>query len=270
MRKAFCMLLLAGLVTAVLPHRAEALPLLWEANWGTDLNVADDVEFPITLGPSFPLFGTTYTEAFLSDNGFISFGGTNGDGCCEGDVGWFLGAPGDSARSPRIAPTWIDLWGTGSADLYLNTSLTDRNVITWASRRAQDTGANVVQLQLLDSGVIIMGFATFQKDNARGVGSILVGVTPAKGVLDPGSTNLFAGAINTGTEPTAYMMINANHDNQPFNYNDFNLVWTPNGTGGWEIAAFSSEVPEPGSFALLGFGVTILAAVSRKRLVQTP
>ncbi|NQV14100.1 choice-of-anchor D domain-containing protein, partial [bacterium] len=61
----------------------------WEDISGTGMNITgnmsdDNVSGPYPLGFDFDFYGNTYTEFFLSSNGFIRFGESGSSGCCSG------------------------------------------------------------------------------------------------------------------------------------------------------------------------------------------
>ncbi|MCC6372314.1 MAG: T9SS type A sorting domain-containing protein [Bacteroidia bacterium] len=70
------------------------------------LTLTDDVlSSGIPIGFSFNFFCNTYTTAYVSSNGFISFNGSCGNGCCSGGS-----IPtNNSAVDDLIASSWTDL-----------------------------------------------------------------------------------------------------------------------------------------------------------------
>ena len=71
----------------------------------TDLTLRDDqLSELLPIGFSFDFFGVTYTDFYISSNGFITFLDEGRHGCCSGG---FL--PGSSAPSGLIAFAWVDL-----------------------------------------------------------------------------------------------------------------------------------------------------------------
>ena len=73
---------------------------------GTFISLSDDrVSGAIPLGFNFDFYGTTYSQAYVSSNGFLAFNSGSDDGCCEGQ---FL--PNSSSNpSNLIAGFWNDL-----------------------------------------------------------------------------------------------------------------------------------------------------------------
>jgi hypothetical protein len=76
---------------------------------GTFLSLADDqVSAAIPLGFSFDFYGNTYTQAYVSSNGFITFNNSSADGCCSGQP---LPTVPFTANVPSniVAGLWTDL-----------------------------------------------------------------------------------------------------------------------------------------------------------------
>ena len=81
---------------------------------GTQFNLNDDQNTPmIGLGFNFDFFGSAYSSARISSNGFLTFSNTTDDGCCTG------GVLGDSNLSNgpgnMIAGLWEDLDTSGNS-----------------------------------------------------------------------------------------------------------------------------------------------------------
>ena len=78
---------------------------------GTVLNLGDDeVSSALPIGFSFDFYGNTYTDAFVSSNGFITFNGGGDAGCCTGNPLPTLG--GDPTN--LVAGLWTDLFPPGT------------------------------------------------------------------------------------------------------------------------------------------------------------
>ncbi len=69
----------------------------------TYITIDPDGTTLIPIGFDFKFFGTTYTECYISQNGFISFDDSGG-GCCEGQS-----LPDANAPNNLIAPAWTDM-----------------------------------------------------------------------------------------------------------------------------------------------------------------
>lgn len=64
----------------------------------------DELSPAIPLGFSFDFYGTNYTEAYISSNGFLTFDNSSNSGCCEGAL-----IPGASEPNNLIAFAWNEL-----------------------------------------------------------------------------------------------------------------------------------------------------------------
>ncbi len=98
-------------------------------NWNSDDNY-----WSWALPFAFPFYGTTYTSAYVSSNGFIQFGSNSiaYDGA-NSTVAF--------AASARIAPLWDDLTTTDAGDnIYLVTSIAGQATVRWdATNKATNT-----------------------------------------------------------------------------------------------------------------------------------
>ena len=253
--RTFAIMLLALGIAATQSSAVYAQPPVWESQTGATLpgqaldNVNDGI-VNLTFGSmSFPFAGKTYTGADIlniSSNGFISLGGDNGNGCCDGDPTALV-----QGAFPRIAPLWTDLNPNGVAgggDIFINTfnddddPAIDRIVITFASGFsdcAYNACSALVQVQLLEDGTIIFGYNGIVQ-NVNQTSDILIGLSPGNGAADPGNT-VFSTDVpfDSMLEPTIYQLFSPPQD---FDLDDTNLVFTPNGMGGFNV---DDTLPDP-------------------------
>jgi hypothetical protein len=256
--RTFAIMLLALGIAAAQSTAVWAQPPVWESQTGATLpgQALDNVDNGATLNQitfgsmSFPFAGKTYTSndtLNISSNGFISLGGDNGPGCCDGDPAALTGDP-----FPRIAPFWTDLnpkGDTGGGDIFINTfnddkdPAIDRIVITFASGFADcanDACSALTQVQLLEDGTIIFGYNGIKQTTDQ-TADVLIGLSPGNGATDPGSTDFSATApFDSGTEPTIYQLFSGAPP--PVDLDDTNLVFTPNGMGGFNV---DDTLPDP-------------------------
>lgn len=72
---------------------------------GTSVSLSDDaVSVALPIGFSFDFWGISYTNFYISSNGFITFNSGNDDGCCAGQ-----NLPSTSSPNNLIAFAWEDL-----------------------------------------------------------------------------------------------------------------------------------------------------------------
>lgn len=72
---------------------------------GTFVNLFDDqVSGAVPIGFTFSFYGVSYTDAFISSNGFITFTSTFDNGCCQGEP-----LPSVTTPDNLVAGFWNDL-----------------------------------------------------------------------------------------------------------------------------------------------------------------
>lgn len=231
----------------------------FEQSFGTLMPLAsgqagygDDVAFdPQFLGFSFPMAGNlaTYDSCQVSENGimFLTNGGapTNGPtgpGLAYQPLNVFLGdAPGDD---PRIAPLFSDLWSQPAqgGGVFYNDTIPGKFVVTWHNMIewfATTTGGTPqvfsFQVQLFDTGEIQIfhdGRYTGTVDNVNAM-TPRTGISEANGVVDPGATDLSAGA---GTNLTSFVMYEEWPLGGVFDLNNTNNQFINAGTGYVQLA----------------------------------
>lgn len=119
---------------------------------GTPLNLGDDATAQVQLGFSFDYFGQSFTQAWVSSNGFLSFS-TSDNLCCNG---W----PIESAPRNSIFANWSDLISGGNP--YVQTLTTDLGtafVAGWYN--TQEFGSwqpNTFEIQLYESGTVNIAY----------------------------------------------------------------------------------------------------------------
>jgi hypothetical protein len=249
-------LIFAGIIASIFAGQALALPVNWEPNLGQNLNLGDDDSVNVGLGFNFQFQGSTYSSIYVSSNGFVSLGGDNGPGCCDGFLNGDPGMPGFLDGYARIAPAWFDMVAEfgGDNNVYLN-SLDGRAVITWNNMAEWASEArNTFQLQLLANGSII--FSYLQLSDATLLShQALIGITAGNGVVDPGEMNLFSGMQLTNTG-TYYMFLSPGGSGYgTYSADGFNLDGATITFAG-PAASAGDEVPEPGT---IGFSIIGLA-----------
>jgi hypothetical protein len=250
-----------------------AVPVNWEPNFGQNLNLGDDDSQSVNLGFAFPFQGSSYSSVHVSSNGFISVGGDNGHGCCDGVLNGDPSFPGFLDGFGRIAPAWFDMVAEfgGSDNVYLNASA-DRAVITWNNMLEWgESGRNTFQVQLLADGTIIFSYLALS-DATLLLHNALIGITQGGGPIDPGELNLLSGLefSNTGTQ---YMFLTPGSS---FNLNNASIVFAGpvaasqdpgGGSGGGQAPPTpgGDEVPEPGTIGLSIIGLAGCIALARRR-----
>ena len=248
----------------------QATPLIWESNFGAAVVAGDDSTANVNFGFNFGFLGNTYANGEVSTNGFLSLGGSNGDGCCDANVGDFL------AGNDRIAPAWFDFVGT----VFLNTSVADRAVLTWQGAEFSNSTQSTFQVQLFNTGQIIFGYDNLAplEDPGGHRHHGLTGVTGGGGSPDPGEINYSTALLyNSGASGSVYEFFdrgpNGATGGNPDTWDlaQSNLCFSPNGNGGWTVdggaagCESAAAVPEPGTLTLLGGGIVAAVCSIRRR-----
>ncbi len=94
---------------------------------GTGVYLSDDeVSSALPIGFDFNFYGNTYSEFYISSNGFITFTGGQSSGCCSGqDI------PNSDSPNNLIALGWDDLYppGYGSIDYFTTGTAPNRMLV---------------------------------------------------------------------------------------------------------------------------------------------
>ncbi len=132
-----------------------ALPLRDVRNitGATNVTMGDDEVRQIPLGFNFPFWGRTFTDSWMSSNGFVSFQPNLGNGCCGGVD---LSTTTNSAYNYTIFGVHSDLYahpGVGS-NWYLRE--TDTMTYGWynVSQCCDANGGNSFEIKINSAGVV--------------------------------------------------------------------------------------------------------------------
>lgn len=116
----------------------------------TPLNLGDDSTIQVDLGFEFPYWGQTFTSAWVSSNGFISFG-TSSHLCCNG-------APIEQAPRNTIYGFWTDLISGGNPYYRRDNG---SFLVGWYATNEYGTGIQeTFELNLFSSGDIQFNFGS--------------------------------------------------------------------------------------------------------------
>ncbi len=145
---------------------------LWDeiSSTGIDItgNMSDDnVSGPYPLGFDFEYYGNTYTEFYVSSNGFIRFGSNSSNGCCSGQP-----LPSEDGINNIIAWAWRDGYPFGNT-FYEN--FDDRTVIEFENYGlccSASNGSATAQVILYESGDIKINYLTLTGNYTNGNHSV--------------------------------------------------------------------------------------------------
>lgn len=123
---------------------------------GTSIILGDDeVSGTLPIGFTFNFFGVTYTDFYISSNGFITFSNGLNSGCCSG--GWL---PTFDGVENAICWAWNDLYPPGSGSITyetIGTAPTRKLLVTFTAQFHCCSGPaiNTGQIVLSESSNII-------------------------------------------------------------------------------------------------------------------
>jgi hypothetical protein len=247
--KIFAITVVGALSALSLTAPAAATPSFWESNFGIPVLGGDDTTTSRAFNGIFPLFGSNYVNFDLSSNGFVSFGGSNGAACCNGNLSTLL------SGVPRISTLWTDLNPTTVSQ---NDLVAGRSVITWQTGEFGFGGSFTSQLTLFSNGSFVMGW---DGPSVIAGHNTLTGVSPGGGATDPGASNLSGFSSPVATGSTVYELFGAN----TFDLNQRNLYFTPTASGFSVSASGFGAVPEPATWAMMLVGFGLAGAGMRRR-----
>jgi hypothetical protein len=143
-----------------------AVAAVWEPNYGSLWSNCDDCASSFSLPFAFPFYGTSRTTAWVSTNGYITFG--SGDSTYTETIPAF-------ASLPRISAFFDDLDPRNRGGVYVNASLPGRFVVTYNQvPHYSNDGSNTLQMILYADGRIQFGYRGI---TSTSLGSI-TGITP--------------------------------------------------------------------------------------------
>ena len=164
------------------------------AQTGTPLRLGDDNTAVVSLGFAFPYYGQTFTQAYISSNGFLNFS-SNFNGCCSGQP---------MADAPRngIYVYWTDLISATSP--YVQTAtMPDGSKVFTAQWQTYEYGTRNLEnfaVQLDQSGRIALTYGDLSATSH----------TASAGLTGPTATDnapLFYGFGGYFPNHTAYALV---------------------------------------------------------------
>ena len=199
----------------------------FETNFGTPIGNGDDVVLPVQpIGFNFVFDGVTYTDIYVSTNGFLYLANattpvpTNAM-CCTGNTAGLV-----ASLNPVVAPLWNDLnmQVANNANVFVNSSAA-ACVITWDNAvEFADTVIFDLQCQLLPSGEI--RFTYGGNTQIRTAGDCLVGCSPGNAAAVPAASDFSSNGVTSAT--TAFEIFN--NTSAQFDMAGQSLLLTPAGT----------------------------------------
>ena len=223
----------------------------------------------VTLGFNANYFGDTYSQTYVSNNGYVTFGSGQGTYTPTGLTANYLGAP-------IIAPFFSDVdtrAATGGTVTYGNGTYAGQNAfgVTWNQvgyYNSQADKLNTFQMILVDRNAtgagnfdIYFNYDQVQwetgnaDDGVGGLGGISASVGFANGSGAAGTYNQLAGSLVNGA------LLDGGVNSLVANSN--------NGVTGQYLFQVRNgvitAVPEPETYAMLLAGLGLVGAISRRR-----
>lgn len=133
-------------------YTVTSIPYAPVSGTGTAGPAGDDVlSGAIPIGFNFTFYGVTYTNAYISTNGFISFDPFAGAGCCTGQL-----LPNASSPNAVVALDWMDLnTGNGGSIDYFSLTSPNRFVVRFnAVATFSASGTVSGEIILYQSGIV--------------------------------------------------------------------------------------------------------------------
>ena len=269
-----------------------ALPPIWEADFGaelTDLTFEDDEEQEVSLSFLFPYAGDIYSNIFAGTNGALQLGSLGDDDDIDYDHWEYLDEFIDDG-APIISPFNTDLDLSTTGKVFFN-DFGDRAVFTWdeVGTNENETALNSFQVQLLEDGTIIFGYAGIldgvDEDLIEDLDhGIVVGISKSDNRRDIDPVDFVSESPLTG-ETTIYQawcydeVDSCEYDdtsesvtgplNTAFNLDMKNLIFTPDGDSNYMVQVQSNDtesVPEPASIlGLVAIGAVAAGGALKKK-----
>ncbi len=148
-----------------------AMPLGFDTDFGTNLNLGDDTNGTVSFTFSFPFYGVNWSDVHVNANGIVSFG-------ADVNPSGFYDNTDFSNTIPKIAGYFIDLNPAVGGGVFQK-SETDKLTITWNNLPEFGTSnSNTFQLVLHADGTFDLSFNNIDATFATSGNPIIVGIHP--------------------------------------------------------------------------------------------
>jgi hypothetical protein len=190
-------------------YSVESIPFAPVVGSGTTVVLGDDeLSSALPIGFDFNFYCNTYSDFYISSNGFISFDNNGGSGCCSGQL-----LPNNSTPNNVIAASWTDLYppGVGSLEYFtVGTAPNRRLIVNWndVPYCCGNTSAVKTQIVLYETSNLIEVHTTYNTtsgniktigiENANGTSGL---AAPGRNSVSFDATNESWRFSNSGNEP---------------------------------------------------------------------
>ena len=175
----------------------------FDGDFGTliAINPQDTVLAMQSIGFPFPIGGTTYTDAHVTDHGFVQFSNAGIPAPAGGAVLWTPSPANFAAGSAKVAALHSDIVGTGGGKIYFRSSPSSCS-ITWTNMQNYGFPSPrfSFQMTLYPSGDVRCVYGPGCTNNSTFVGVSdggIVGITAGGSVALPASLDLSVGGTST-------------------------------------------------------------------------
>jgi hypothetical protein len=214
----------------------------FETNFGTQIGLGDDTLLAAqAIGFNFPMAGVNHTHIIPNTNGaaFLHTAatgalGTTATGYSTSAATMLTNLRGAAGGAPRLAAYWRDLnlTAANSGAVWVNTSVANRCVVTWANavHFGQTSPVFTFQMQLLSTGEVRYFYSPTTQNTALGA---TVGVSNGGGIAAPASaSDLSAGSVGTSVSPIVYQTFTALNT---FDLQNSSCGFVPNAGLGYDV-----------------------------------
>ncbi len=207
----------------------------------------DSASAAINLGFNFTFFGQTYSQAYISSNGLLTFGGgtTNNNNASNYGLGDYM----NFSTQPMIAAAWDD-WTTtfsGTDGVYYATQGSAGSksfTVEWRNTKKYDTASNS------NSSPV-----TFEAVLYEGSNAILFSYLD----METGGSSVNPDASRGATATTGIRDVNAYANGNYLQWSHDQTVLLNN------TSVLVAPVPEADSYALMLLGIGLVGLATRRR-----
>lgn len=228
----------------------------------------DDYSAAVNLGFSINFGGTTYTQTFVSNNGYITFGSGSGDYYPEpidanyvtaGEPGLPIIAAFFADVDTRDAQSGIVSWGTGTVDGKAAFQVKWPSVGEYGTEVFSPNTFSLILVSRTDLGVgdfdVFFNYTNITWDNGNAVAGFHNGSTTSPVFYQLPGSGTEGAFLNGGSNPL-YLSSNTG---------SAGAVNFQARTGGFVSIPAITAIPEPSTWALFALGIGLLGLASYRR-----
>ncbi len=218
---------------------------------GTSVPLSDDqVSGAIPVGFDFNFFGNSYSQLFISSNGFVTFSSGQSSGCCSGGL-----LPSNDGVNNIVAWDWNDLYppSTGTISYQtVGTAPNRRMIINYntLSHCCGSDGSNTGQIKLFEGSNIIQLHVTSTTDDGsvatQGIensgGTVGYAVT-GRNSQNWSTSNNFVEFVPAGICAASTIVVNGTSTSTQTQTACGNYNWSVNGSNYTTSGTYTHTIP---------------------------